>query len=75
MGNILCYFLQKRIFTFFTLKSSLKAQFVVWTLKFQKWFGVDVLEYQIELSCIYFGLFWLGNCLPPQNDNNLGLFC
>ncbi len=30
--------------------------------RFQKWFGVDVLDFQIELWYRYFGIFWLGNC-------------
>ena len=40
-----------------------KTLFVVGILRFQKWFGVDVLGFQIELCCRYFGLFWLGNSL------------
>jgi hypothetical protein len=41
----------------FTRISSFKTWFVVGILRFQKWFDVDVFGFQIELCCIYFGLF------------------
>jgi hypothetical protein len=34
--------------------------FVAGILRFQKWFDVDVLGFQIELCCRYFGLFLTG---------------
>jgi hypothetical protein len=37
--------------------------FVVGILRFQKWFGVYILGFQIALCCTYFGLFWLGDLL------------
>jgi hypothetical protein len=32
-------------------------KFVVGILRFQKWFDVDVLGFQIQLCCRYSGLF------------------
>jgi hypothetical protein len=37
--------------------------FVVGILRFQKWFGVYILNFQIALCCRYFGLFLLGDFL------------
>jgi hypothetical protein len=34
-----------------------KTWFVVGILRFQKWFDVDILGFQIELCCRFFGLF------------------
>jgi hypothetical protein len=42
---------------------SFKTWFVTGILRFQKWFGVEVLGFQIELCCRYCGLFGLGDCL------------
>jgi hypothetical protein len=43
--------------------------FVVGILKFQKWFGVYVLDFQIPLCCRYFGLF-----MAWQHFEKLGEF-
>jgi hypothetical protein len=37
--------------------SSFKTWFVISILRFQKWFNVDALGFQIELICRYFDLF------------------
>ncbi len=41
----------------FHLKSSIKIWSPVGVLKFQKWFDVNVLDFQIQLRCIYLGIF------------------
>ncbi len=60
-GNILGFFLPKQMFYIFTKINSLKVGFIAGILKFQKWFYLDVLDFQIELWCRYFGKFNLGN--------------
>jgi hypothetical protein len=59
----LAYFLLKGIYYIFTQISRFKTWLVVGILRFQKWFDADVLGFQIELCCRYFGLFWLGDFL------------
>jgi hypothetical protein len=42
-------------------------------IRFQKWFDVDVLDFQIELCCGYFGLFRLGDFLGySPKDRRIG---
>jgi len=49
-GDTLGYFLLKHFFFIFTYISSLKVRFVfAGIFKFQKWFDVDILDFQIEL--------------------------
>jgi hypothetical protein len=43
-----------------------KTWFVVGTLRFHKWFDLDVLGFQIKPCCRYFGHFWL--------EDHLGYF-
>ncbi len=63
------YFLFKKIYYIFILRSSFKTWFVVGILRFQKWFDVGVLGFQIELCCRYFGLFCLGYFLGYSLKN------
>ncbi len=56
-GDFLGYFLLKPIYYIFTWISSFITWFVVGILRFQKWFDVDVLGCQIELSCRFFWPF------------------
>jgi hypothetical protein len=50
----------KQIYSIFTKRSGYKTWFVVGILRFQKWLNdVDVLGFQIELCCRYFGFFGL----------------
>jgi hypothetical protein len=52
LGNFLLNF-----FLIFTgIISSYKTWFVVPNLRFQKWFGVDTLDFQIVHKCRYFGI-------------------
>ncbi len=60
-GDILGYFLLRQMFYTFTKISSFIVEFVI--LGFKKWFYVDVLDFQIEFHCWYFGNWGLGNCL------------
>ncbi len=39
---------------------SFKAWFVVGILRVQKWFDLDVSDFEIELWYCFFGNFWLG---------------
>jgi hypothetical protein len=57
-------FCQSKILCIFTERSILKHVFVG-ILRFQKRFGVDILDFSIELSCRYgyFGLFGLATVL------------
>jgi hypothetical protein len=73
-GDILGYFLFKQIYYNLTYISCLKTWFVVSILRFQKWFDVDVLGFQVELCCRYFGLFWFGDCLGYFLENWVKLF-
>jgi hypothetical protein len=41
--------------------SSFKTRFAEGILRFQKWFDVDVLGFQIELCSRKIALFWLGD--------------
>jgi hypothetical protein len=50
------YFWLKQIYYIFTKIGDFKTWLVVAILRFQKWFDVDVLEFQIELWCTFFGL-------------------
>ncbi len=57
--------------------SSFKVWFDVGILRFQKWFVVDVLGFQIELCHRYFDLFWLGQLFGlffEKNGNFLLIF-
>jgi hypothetical protein len=54
--DILGYFLFKQIYYNLTYISCLKTWFVVGIFRFHKWFDVDVLGFQVELCCGYFGL-------------------
>jgi hypothetical protein len=57
-GDILDYFYLKQVFFYiFTILSTFKAWFVVGILRVRKWFDVDVLGFQIEFRCRYFGIF------------------
>jgi hypothetical protein len=49
--------------TFFTILSSFKTWFIVGILRFQKQCDVNVLDFQIELCCRYFGILWLRDSL------------
>jgi hypothetical protein len=62
-GSILGCFLIMQIYYIFTLISSFKTWFIVRILRFLMGFDVDVLDFQIELCCRYFGFFCLGDCL------------
>ncbi len=43
-------------------------------IRFKKWFDVDVLGFQIELCCRYFGLFCLGDFLDYFQKNWANFF-
>jgi len=59
------YFLLKSIYYIFNVIGVFETWFIVGILRFRKWLNVDVLDFRIELQCIYFGillgskLFWL----------------
>jgi hypothetical protein len=47
----------------FHLNRHIKAWFVVGILRFQKWFDLDISDFQLELCYRFFGSFWFGNFL------------
>jgi hypothetical protein len=47
--NILGYFLSKQIYYIFTLIGVFKTWFIVGIFKYQTWFNIIFLEFQIEL--------------------------
>ncbi len=61
-SDILGYFLLEQIYYILTYIYSFKTWSVVGILRFLKWFDVDVIDFQIEVHCRYFDLFWLGDC-------------
>jgi hypothetical protein len=55
MATFLAPFLKKFLFHFHLNRQLQNV--VVGILRFQKWFDVNVLGFQTELCCRYFGLF------------------
>jgi hypothetical protein len=51
-----------QFFYFLTYISNLKVGLVAGIFRFQNWFYLDVLDFQIKLSWDIFGNFRLGNC-------------
>jgi hypothetical protein len=58
-GDILGCFLFGQIYYIFTEAGKFKTWFAEGILRFQKWFNVDILDFQLELSSKYFGFFGL----------------
>ncbi len=56
MATFWLLFVQANLFHFH-LNKWFKTWFVVCILRFQKWFDADILGFQTELCCRYFGLF------------------
>jgi hypothetical protein len=68
--DIFGYFFSWPFFLIFTYITHLKSCFVEGILRFQKWVDIVVLDFQVELWCIYF------NCFVWQlfGSNSFGLF-
>ncbi len=73
-GNILANFFTKAIFYIFTKISSFRNIFAMCVLRFQKWFDVDVLGFQIELWCKYFAIIISATVLATSYNNWANLF-
>ncbi len=57
-GNIFGYFSFNQFFYIFTVISSFKTRFAIGILKFQKWFDVDVFNFQIDVLKLVFWYFF-----------------
>jgi hypothetical protein len=61
MQHFWATFFSSKLITFSTKINSFKTWSVVSILRFQRWFDVDVLGFQIQICYRYFGLFCLEN--------------
>ncbi len=57
MATFWATFHKTDFFNIFTVISSFKTRFAVGILKFQKWFDVDVLNFQIDVLMLVFWYF------------------
>jgi hypothetical protein len=69
MTTLLAFFLLGQVYYIFTYLGTLKTWFVVGILRFEKWFDLDIFDFQFELCYRYFGIFQFRDFLSNFSKN------